>query len=113
MLPPLPVVSAEREGHPLRGGALWWRALRFSIEPGYGLVGAIVPRGGGLLGPHSRFGFFSVAVDVFVGYSAAAAIAALGSYSLAGCPMVSANSGFCAFPGASGVGWGGRGYWGP
>ena len=113
MLPPLPVVSAEREGHPLGGGALWWRALRLGIGPGCGRVGGFIPRGGGLLGPHSRFGFFSAAVDVFVEYSAAAAIAALGSYSLARCLMASANSGFCAFPGASGVGWGGRGYWGP
>ena len=32
MLPPLPVVSAEREGHPLRGGALWWRALRLALQ---------------------------------------------------------------------------------
>ena len=32
MLPPLPVVSAEREGHPLGGGALWWRVLRLSVE---------------------------------------------------------------------------------
>ena len=62
-------MSAEREGHPLGGGALWWRVLRLSIEPGYGLVGGFIPRGGGLPGPRTRFGFFSIVVYVLAGFS--------------------------------------------
>ena len=103
MLPPLPVVSAEREGHPLGGGALWWRALRLGIGPGYGRVGGFIPRGGGLLGPHSRFGFFSVAVYALIEFSAVAVLAAPGSDALVGRSVGSALSGFCSFPSVSGV----------
>ena len=79
-------MSAEREGHPLGGGALWWRALRLSIEPGYGLVGEFIPRGGGLLGPRTRFGFFSIVVYVLAGFSVAAVLAAFSGYALARLP---------------------------
>ena len=83
---------------------MWRRALRLGIEPGYGLVGGFIPRGSGLLGPHSRFGFFSVAVYALIVLSAAAVIAAPGSDALAGRSVGSALSGFCSFPSVSGVG---------
>ena len=86
--------------------------MRLSIEPGYGLVGEFIPRGGGLLGPRTRFGFFSIVVYVLAGFSVAAVLAAFCGYALAGCPVFPAAGVNCPLTRVIGDGWGGRGGYG-
>ena len=86
--------------------------MRLSIEPGYGLVGGFIPRGGGLLGPRTRFGFFSIVVYVLAGFSVAAVLAAFCGYALAGCPVFPATGVDCPLTRVNGGGWGGRGGYG-